>query len=126
MVIGLGLGLCMSTVNILAQTVLQRESPAHLRGRVFSVQFMLNNLFGIPPMLVLGGIADAIGIPPVLIMAGLLTIGMAAISLLLRRRALRFPRFREAPVAAQDFPERADGPPDLTEVPPDRYNKAII
>jgi MFS family permease len=126
MVIGLGLGLGMSTVNILAQTVLQRESPAHLRGRVFSVQFMLNNLFGIPPMLVLGGIADAVGIPPVLIMAGLLTIGMAAISLLLRRRALRFSMFREAPVAASDFPERADGPPDLTEVPPDRYNEAII
>jgi MFS family permease len=104
MVIGLLLGLCMSTVNILAQTVLQRESPAHLRGRVFSVQFMLNNLVGIPPMLVLGGIADAVGIPPVLIIAGLITIGMAVISLLLRRRAIRLPLLTEPPVATQDSP----------------------
>jgi MFS family permease len=91
MVIALLLGLCMSTVNILAQTVLQRESPAHLRGRVFSVQFMLNSLVGIPPMLALGMMADAVGIPPALIIAGLITIGMAVISLLLRRRATRLP-----------------------------------
>jgi MFS family permease len=95
MVIGLLLGFCMSTVNILAQTVLQRESPAHLRGRVFSVQFMLNNLMGIPPMLVLGGIADAVGIPPVLIIVGLMTIGMAVISLLIRRRTIRLPALPE-------------------------------
>jgi MFS family permease len=111
MFIGLLLGLCMSTVNILAQTVLQRESPAHLRGRVFSVQFMLNNLIGIPPMLVLGGIADAVGIPPVLIIAGLITIGMALLSLLIRGRAIRFPVLRKLPAATQDSPERADGPP---------------
>jgi MFS family permease len=103
MVIGLLLGLCMSTVNILAQTVLQRESPAHLRGRVFSVQFMLNNLVGIPPMLALGGIADAVGIPPVLIIAGLITIGMAVISLLIRRRAIRIPVLPEPPVVTQDL-----------------------
>jgi MFS family permease len=95
MVIGLLLGFCMSTVNILAQTVLQRESPAHLRGRVFSVQFMLNNLMGIPPMLVLGGVADAVGIPPVLIIVGLMTIGMAVISLLIRRRTIRLPALPE-------------------------------
>jgi len=100
MFIALLLGLCMSTVNILAQTVLQRESPAHLRGRVFSVQFMLNNLVGIPPMLVLGGIADAVGIPPVLIIAGLITIGMAVLSLLIRRRVIRLPVLAEPPAAA--------------------------
>ena len=65
MVLGLVLGLCLSTVNILAQTTLQQESPADIRGRVFSVQFMLNNLIGIPPMLDLGGVADAVGIPRV-------------------------------------------------------------
>jgi sugar phosphate permease len=101
----------MSTVNILAQTVLQRESPAHLRGRVFSVQFMLNNLVGIPPLLALGMMADAVGIPPALIIAGLITIGMAVISLLLRRRATPgFQMMPEPSMAAQDSPERTDGP----------------
>jgi MFS family permease len=111
MVIGLLLGLCMSTVNILAQTLLQRETPAHLRGRVFSVQFMLNNLLGIPPMLALGGIADAVGIPPVLIIAGLITIGMAVVSLLIRRRAIRLPSLREPSVVTQDPSQGLTGPP---------------
>jgi MFS family permease len=104
MVIGLLLGVCMSTVNILAQTVLQRDSPANLRGRVFSVQFMLNNLMGIPPMLVLGGIADVVGIPPVLIIAGLLTFGMAVLSLLIRGRPIRLPELPEPSIARPDPP----------------------
>jgi MFS family permease len=110
MFIGLLLGLCMSTANILAQTVLQRESPAHLRGRVFSVQFMLNNLMGIPPMLALGRMADAVGIPPVLITTGLITIGMAAISLLIRRQVIRVRVKFEPSGAGFDASERAEGP----------------
>jgi hypothetical protein len=113
MVIGLLLGLCMSTVNILAQTTLQRESPAYLRGRVFSVQFMLNNLMGIPPMLALGGMADAVGIPPVLITAGLITIALAAISLLIRRQVIRFSRRLEPFRAIEESRERADEPPPI-------------
>jgi MFS family permease len=109
MFIALLLGLCMSTANILAQTVLQRESPAHLRGRVFSVQFMLNNLMGIPPMLALGGMADAVGIPPVLITTGLITVGMAAISLLIRRRVIRVPVLADPVGVGYDPPERAEG-----------------
>jgi MFS family permease len=109
MFIGLLLGLSLSTANILAQTVLQRESPAHLRGRVFSVQYMLNNLIGIPPMLALGGMADAVGIPPVLITTGLITIGLAAISLLIRRQVIRLPVRAEPTGAAFEVSERAEG-----------------
>jgi hypothetical protein len=80
-----------------------------LRGRVFSVQFMLNNLMGIPPMLALGGMADAVGIPPVLITTGLITIGMAAISLLIRRRVIRVPVLADPVGTVCDSPERAEG-----------------
>jgi hypothetical protein len=80
MALGLLLGLCLSTVNILAQTTLQLESPATIRGRVFSVQFMLNNLIGIPPMLGLGSIADSIGIPRVLEIAGAAAVLVALLS----------------------------------------------
>ncbi len=80
MALGLVLGLCLSAVNILSQTTLQAESPAHIRGRVFAVQFMLNNLIGIPPMLGLGGIADSIGIPRVLEIVGIGAILMAFLS----------------------------------------------
>jgi MFS family permease len=68
------MGLSLSGVNILAQTIIQEDSPAHVRGRVFATLFMLNALVGIPPMLVLGEAADRIGIPWVLIIAGLLTV----------------------------------------------------
>ncbi|HEY64803.1 MAG TPA: MFS transporter [Caldilineae bacterium] len=82
-VVGLSflLGLTMSSANILAQTIVQEETPTPLRGRVFAVQYMLNNLVGIPPMLAIGGLADWLGIPPVLIgVAGaiLLATGMSA------------------------------------------------
>lgn len=80
MALGLVLGVCLSSVNILAQTVLQQESPAYIRGRVFSVQFMINNLIGIPPMLALGGLADAIGIPRVLEIVGAIAVMMTGLS----------------------------------------------
>ncbi len=92
MIIGFLLGLFMSSVNILAQTTLQRESPASIRGRVFSVQFMLNNLIGIPPMLMLGGLADVLGIPRVLIIVSAATILLAVFSVLIARGTIRLSR----------------------------------
>ncbi len=92
------LGMSLASVNILGQTTLQQESPPNIRGRVFSVQFMLNNLIGIPPMLALGGIADAVGIPRVMEIAGLGAIAMAAVSVGLQRAPERPPR-RESGVA---------------------------
>ena len=56
------LGACLAGVNILGQTLVQQETPAFIRGRVLGMQFMFSNLVGIPPMLALGILADAIGI----------------------------------------------------------------
>ncbi len=89
--LGLVLGLCLSTVNILAQTTLQLESPADIRGRVFSVQYMLNNLIGIPPMLGLGGVADTVGIPRVLEIVGVSAVIMALVSVAVERLSKRTP-----------------------------------
>lgn len=88
--LGLVLGVCLSSVNILAQTTLQQQSPPNIRGRVFSVQFMLNNLIGIPPMLALGGMADAIGIPRVMEIVGIGVVAMAGVSLLIGRTSNRW------------------------------------
>lgn len=111
MALGLLLGVCLATVNILAQTALQQESPAYIRGRVFSVQFMLNNLIGIPPMLALGGIADAIGIPRVMEVVGLVTALMAGLSLLIERTPVRLTRAlkkpQTPPIAAAGAPPSA-------------------
>mgnify|MGYP002400376331 CR=1 FL=1 len=83
--ISLSLGLAMSSVNIVSQTLLQEHTPDRLRGRVFSVQFMLNNLVGIPPMLAIAALADLVGIPQMLL-------GIAVIILLVFGATLHFQR----------------------------------
>jgi len=83
------LGLCLAGVNILAQTLLQQQSPPFIRGRVLAMQFTLSNLIGIPPMLALGILADAIGIPRAMEIVGLIAIGMAILSMLVQRMPAR-------------------------------------
>ncbi len=114
MALGLVLGMSLASVNILGQTTLQQESPANIRGRVFSVQFMLNNLIGIPPMLVLGRMADTIGIPRVMEIVGLSAMAMAAVSVGIQR-APRSPS-RE-PVYPADPP--LPGSAGLSVTPPE-------
>ncbi|HNS02001.1 MAG TPA: MFS transporter [Anaerolineae bacterium] len=90
----LALGLAMATVNIVSQTLLQEHTPDRLRGRVFSVQFMLNNLVGIPPMLAIAALADLIGIPQMLI-------GIAGVILLVFGVTLRIQRWLAQPASAR-------------------------
>lgn len=81
------LGISMSSVNIVSQTLLQENTPDRLRGRVFSVQFMLNNLVGIPPMLAIAALADLVGIPQILLGIGLAVLSVLAITVRLQRRS---------------------------------------
>ena len=57
------LGFGIYAVNTLAQTVVQHDTPAELRGRVFTVQFMLASLVGLVPTIIAASVADIIGIP---------------------------------------------------------------
>ncbi len=81
--LGVVLGFSLSATNILAQTRVQQDSPAPIRGRVLSVQFMLANLVGILPMLAFGGLADTLGIPRVLQLIGVATLSVTALIALL-------------------------------------------
>lgn len=87
--LSLFLGLTMSGVNIVSQTILHERTTDDVRGRVFAVQFMLNNLVGIPPMLAIGGIADLIGIPPVLVGIGLAVVGVLGFTSVAEQRYRR-------------------------------------
>lgn len=98
------LGLSMSGVNIVSQTSLQERSPEGLRGRVFSVQFMLNNLVGIPPMLLIGGLADLVGIPQMLVGISLAILGVLGWTIYTESRHSRRPL---QPI----FVAGLDGPP---------------
>ena len=85
------LGLAASGVNIVSQTTLQENTPDRLHGRVFSVQFMLNNLVGIPPMLAIGATADGLGIPVVLIGVSLMVLAVLMVTTHIQRRAAKQP-----------------------------------
>ena len=82
------LGLSISGVNIVSQTLMHEHTPERLRGRVFTVQFMLNNLVGIPPMVAIGALADWIGIPRVLVGVSALVLVAFLITQRLQRHAI--------------------------------------
>lgn len=79
MFVSLLLGLGLSTVHVISQTTLQEETPPDIRGRVFSAQYMLNNLLGLPPMLTIGALFDLFGIPVVLEWLGVLVVLFMAV-----------------------------------------------
>lgn len=123
--LSLYLGFSMSGVNILSQSALQERSPDRLRGRVFAVQFMLNNLVGIPPMLAIGGLADLVGIPPILVGVGFVILGVYAATVAIERRYR--PNLLDEPARAKGEPsprlspdsrERPDADPRPPAIPP--------
>ena len=71
------LGFGLYVINTVAQTTLQRLTPEALRGRVFTVQFMMASLVGLAPLLIAATLADIIGIPAMLfwISVGCLLVG---------------------------------------------------
>jgi MFS family permease len=104
MLLALGLGLGFALIGIPAQTMLQERTPHQIRGRVFSVQFLLANMLGIPPMLFAGTTADRIGIPPVVIAAALGVLLLCALTLYW---ASRYPG---APLAPEEIDEMTPEP----------------
>jgi len=68
-------------INTVAQTTLQKSTPETLRGRVFTVQFMMASLVGLGPLLVAATLADLIGIPAMLfwLSVGCLLVGAVSI-----------------------------------------------
>jgi hypothetical protein len=77
----------MSATNVLATTLVQENTPARMRGRVFALQFMLNSGAGLLPMFALAAIADLWGIPRVLMAIAVVVLLAAGGAYLLNGRA---------------------------------------
>ena len=58
-------GVEIDFINIPAQTAIQEQTPAWIKGRVLALQLMLFNTFSIPVIFSVGGIADKFGIQKV-------------------------------------------------------------
>lgn len=84
--LALVVGLGFAAIGIPAQTMLQERTPARIRGRVFSVQFLLANLLSIPPILFAGTLADRIGIPPVTVITAMGVLVLGSVSIWITRR----------------------------------------
>jgi MFS family permease len=72
MLLAIPLGLAFTMVSVGARTVFNRRSPPELQGRVFATQSALTDLASVPPLLIVGAVADLVGVRVVLlVVAGL-------------------------------------------------------
>ena len=76
MLLAVPLGLAFTVVGVAARTVFNRRSPPELQGRVFATQSALADLASVPPLLVVGAVADLTGVRVVL----LITAGLSALA----------------------------------------------
>lgn len=76
------LGFSLYAINTIAQTTIQRDSLPSLRGRVFTVQFMIANLLGLAPLIAASLLADYLGVPVLLRWLGIACLVVALLTLL--------------------------------------------
>ncbi len=69
MLLAVPLGLAFTVVSVGARTVFNRRSPPELQGRVFATQSALTDLASVPPLLIVGAVADLVGVRLVLLVA---------------------------------------------------------
>ena len=74
------IGMAVATINIPAQTIVQERSNDAVRGRVLAVQFTIANAVAIPPMLLIGHLADLYGIPRVTVLVAVGVAGVAGVT----------------------------------------------
>ena len=84
-VVAFAAGMAYGFVAVPAQTQLQDELPAEIRGRVFGVLNMLVSVASFLPIIAVGPIADVVGAAPVVLVSAVLVLVAAAGSIVLAR-----------------------------------------
>jgi MFS family permease len=86
-------------INIPAQTAIQEQTPAWIKGRVLALQLVLFNTFSIPVILGVGGIADKFGIDLVIYLLAIVILSFGLLSRYYERKPHRWHGY-EIPVDA--------------------------
>ena len=86
-------------INIPAQTAIQEQTPAWIKGRVLALQLVLFNTFSIPVILGVGGIADKFGIDLVIYLLAIVILSFGLLSRYYERKPHRWHGY-EIPVEA--------------------------
>jgi MFS family permease len=81
MLLAIPLGLAFTMVSVGARTVFNRRSPPELQGRVFATQSALTDLASVPPLLIVGAVADLVGVRVMLLVVA----GLSALAAVLAR-----------------------------------------
>jgi MFS family permease len=79
--IAVGAGMAYAAITVPAQTQLQEELPAEVRGRVFGVLNTLISAAALLPILLVGPLADLVGAEVVLLLAAIATAALGLASL---------------------------------------------
>jgi len=77
-VLAAGLAFAFTFINVVGRSIVNERIPRDMQGRVFAAQAVLINLASIPPILLAGGLADAIGVEPVFVFVAI-TCGVLAL-----------------------------------------------
>ncbi|MBA2557814.1 MAG: MFS transporter [Chloroflexi bacterium] len=77
------LGIAYAFVAVPAQTQLQEELPADIRGRVFGVLNMLVSIASFLPIIIVGPVADLVGTPLVIMVCAML-VGLTGLASVLK------------------------------------------
>ncbi|RJP46281.1 MAG: MFS transporter [Armatimonadetes bacterium] len=70
-ILAYGLGICLVSIIIPCQTVLQENATGKNRGKIFSVLFVLMTAFSAIPVLLAGLFSDLFGVTPLILIVGL-------------------------------------------------------
>ena len=86
MFLAIPLGFAFTLVSVASRVVMNQRAPPEAQGRVYAVQMALGDLLSLPPLLLVGIIADSVGVRATLLAASLTAVAGALYLTLLRRR----------------------------------------
>jgi len=85
MLLAIPLGFAFTLVSVASRVVMNQQAPPEAQGRIYAVQMALGDLFSLPPLLLVGIIADSVGVRATLLAASL-TAAAGALYLTFSRR----------------------------------------
>jgi MFS family permease len=71
MMLAIPLGFAFTLVSVASRVVMNQQAPPEAQGRVYAVQMALGDLLSLPPLLLVGIVADSAGVRATLLAASL-------------------------------------------------------
>lgn len=86
MLLAVPLGLAFTLVSVASRVVMNEQAPPEAQGRLFAVQMAIGDLLSLPPLLIVGIVADEVGVRATLLAAATSVVIAATYLTVSRRR----------------------------------------